>query len=179
MNSQSQKKKKKKKKKRKTKVSIYNVQTSLFCQMVLFIIIILVMLSCWPKHKKWEKKDRIDKNKTRILRIHCDLNSTTFSCSAWSQSRIHEAWYHMGRAMPKRAFLHMRAAKAQTSLHVLLAGWSKTSLFANGIIGHYRMFQWKANPDDVNPHILHMFEGLFCFYQAHICCLDMALKINS
>ena len=46
--------------------------------------------------------------------------------------------------MRKRAFGHMRTAKAQISLRIR-AVWSGPSLSANRIIGHYRMYQLRAN----------------------------------
>ena len=50
----------------------------------------------------------------------------------------------MGRAMRKRAFGHMRTAKAQISLRIR-AVWSGSSLSANRIISYYRMYEWRAN----------------------------------
>ena len=49
----------------------------------------------------------------------------------------------MGSAMRKRVFRHMRTAKAQISLHIC-AVKSGPSLSASRIIGHYRMYEWRA-----------------------------------
>ena len=51
---------------------------------------------------------------------------------------------HMGCAMQKRVFSHMRTAKTQISLHIR-AVLSGPLLSAKRIFGYYRMFQWKAN----------------------------------
>ena len=51
---------------------------------------------------------------------------------------------YMGRAMQKRVFEHMRTAKAQISLGGCAVG-SGPSLFANRIIGHQKMYEWRAN----------------------------------
>ena len=46
--------------------------------------------------------------------------------------------------MSKCVFEHMRSVKAQISLHIRTL-WSGTWLYANRTIGHYRMYQWRAN----------------------------------
>ena len=50
----------------------------------------------------------------------------------------------MGRALRKRVFGNMRTVKAQISLRIR-AVWSAPSLSANRIIGHYKMYGWRAN----------------------------------
>ena len=56
---------------------------------------------------------------------------------------MYEPIYHIGRAMRKCDFGHMRTAKAQVSLRIR-AGSSGPSLSANKIIGYYRMYEWRV-----------------------------------
>ena len=75
----------------------------------------------------------------------------------------------MGRAKRKRAFGHMQTAKAQISLHIR-AIWSGISLSSERIGGYYSSMEsnFAHAQDDVNPHILRMFEGTFSLDSAHI-----------
>ena len=62
----------------------------------------------------------------------------------WKQKTNQGHYTHnKGRAMRNRVFGHMWTAKAQISLRGR-AGWFGLSLSANRIIGHYRMYKWKA-----------------------------------
>ena len=51
---------------------------------------------------------------------------------------------HVGPAVLKWVFRHMWTPKAQISLPIL-AVWSGPLLSTNRTIGHYRMYQWRAN----------------------------------
>ena len=45
--------------------------------------------------------------------------------------------------MGKHVFEHMWSAKAQISLHICTV-WSRPSLYANRIMGYYRMYHWRT-----------------------------------
>ena len=51
---------------------------------------------------------------------------------------------HSGLTVRKHIFERMRAAKAQISLRIR-ADWSGPSLSTNRIVGHNKMYEWKAN----------------------------------
>ena len=79
----------------------------------------------------------------------------------------------MGQAMRKRFFVHMRTAKTQISLRIR-AVWSGPSLYANRIIGFYRINELTANArlihaqDELGVCILFMLEGTFSLDSGHI-----------
>ena len=74
----------------------------------------------------------------------------------------------MGRTMRKCVFRHMRTVKAQISLRIR-AVWSGPSLSAYRIIGHYRMYQWRANirmrlrMRGMNVHFTHARRHIFAW----------------
>ena len=53
-------------------------------------------------------------------------------------------WWQLGRVTRKRVFGHMRTTKAMINLRIR-ADWSRLLLPVNRIIGHNRIYQWKAN----------------------------------
>ena len=72
------------------------------------------------------------------------INSISFTCSMLLDISEFNENAHMGLAMQKHVFGHIRTAKAQISLRIR-ADWS--GLFLSGIRSslHYRNYQWRAN----------------------------------
>ena len=84
----------------------------------------------------------------------------------------------------------MRTLKAKISLRIY-AVWSGSSLFANRIIGYYRMYKQCMSQakvridtlcigrDDLNLRILRMFTGTLSFDVAHLMLRDVQYTADS
>ena len=84
---------------------------------------------------------------------------------------------YLGRVMRNCVLAHMRTANSQISLRIR-AVRSRPLLSANRIIGHYRMYQWRAHAlmkfcacvgINLNMCILRMLEDTFSLDAAHLC----------
>ena len=109
-----------------------------------------------------------------------------FLASMQSINIWHTGHGDMGHAVQKCVFKHMMTVKAKISLGILTV-WSGPSLSANKIIGYDRMYgeqrhRWffGHTQDDLNLHILRMFEATFSFDAAHMymCRLYSGLSLS-